>query len=239
VEVPLTKPDYQLDVAGIREALAANASIKLVYLTSPGNPTGNLLAEADMLAVMEAAARKAMVIVDETYIEFTGRPSLTKRLADFPHLIILRTLSKSFSLAGLRVGCAISGDPDFTVLMRTKGLDAYPIPKASVQAALKVCEPSMQKLAAENRQKLLAERTRLDGIFKASPAVVKVYPSDANFLLIEMTDAKGFCEYCARNKIILRDFSSAPGTENCVRISVGTPEENDKLAALLQNFQTA
>lgn len=232
VEVPLLRPAFQLDVAGIRAALAQK-NIKLVYLTSPNNPTGNLLDEGDMLEVIKAARGKAMVIVDETYIEFTARPSLSGRLSEFPHVIILRTLSKSFSLAGLRVGCAISGDPDFVVLMRHKGLDAYPLPIASVQAALKVCTPEMQALAAENRRKLIAGREALEAAFTASPLVVKVYPSDANFLLVEMKDAKGFGDLAARHNLILRDFSSAPGTENCLRISVGTPEENQKLIGLL------
>lgn len=236
VEVPLTRPGYQLDVQGMIAALERQANIKLVYLTSPNNPTGNLLNEADMLAVIEAARDRAMAIVDETYIEFTQRRSLTARLADFPHLIVLRTLSKSFSLAGLRVGCAISGDADFVGLMRSKGLDAYPLPVASVQAALKVCEPAMQKLAAENRQKLVAERVRMEEIFRASPHVLRVCPADANFVLAEMKNAKGFCEHCVRNGVVLRDFSAYPGTENCVRVSVGTPAENDKLAALLKQF---
>lgn len=234
VEVPLLKENFQLDVAGIKAALGQ--SIKLIYLTCPNNPTGNLLGEGDMLAVLNAAAGKAMVVVDETYIEFTDRPSLTAKLKQFPHMIILRTLSKSFSLAGLRVGCAISGDPDFVQLMRTKGLDAYPLPVASVRAALKVCTPDMQKIAAANRQKLIAERSRVEAFFKASPHVVKVYPSDANFLLIEMKDAKGFCTFAATHKIILRDFSGYPGTKGCLRISIGLPEENDKLADVLNLF---
>ncbi|MCD8491928.1 MAG: aminotransferase class I/II-fold pyridoxal phosphate-dependent enzyme [Geovibrio sp.] len=207
-----------------------------MYLTSPGNPTGNLLDEADMLAILKATQDRAMVVVDETYIEFTKRPSLTTRLKEFPHLVILRTLSKSYSLAGLRMGCLISGDTDLVTLIRTKVLETYPLPVASVQAALKICEPDMQKLAAENRQKLLAERARLAEVFSQSPAVTKVYPSDANFLLIEMKDARGFYDLCWQNKIVLRDFSTAPGTENCLRISIGLPEENDKLISLLGQF---
>lgn len=234
VEVPLLE-DFQLDVAGIKSVLGEQ-SVKLIYLTSPNNPTGNLLDEGDMLAVLKAAAGKAMVVVDETYIEFTSRPSLATKLQEFPHLIILRTLSKSFSLAGLRVGCALSGDTDFVQLMRQKGLDAYPLPLASVQAALKVCSPEMQALAKVNREKLIAERGRVEAFFKASPQVIKVYPSDANFLLVKMKDAKGFCAFAATHKIILRDFSTYPGTEGCLRISIGLPEENDRLADVLKEF---
>jgi histidinol-phosphate aminotransferase len=235
VEVPLLK-DFQMDVPGIINAIETHPNIKLVYLTSPNNPTGNLMDEGDMLSIITAAAGKAVVVVDETYIEFTSRPSLTQKLPEFPHLIILRTLSKSFSLAGLRVGCAISGDPDFVNLMRAKGLDAYPLPVASVQAALKVCTPEMQQLATQNRQKLLEERARVEAFLKLSPHVIKAYPSDANFLLVEMKNAKEFCAFCAEHKIILRDFSTYPGTENCLRISVGLPEENDKLRDLLATF---
>ena len=174
--------------------------------------------------------------LDETYAEFSAQGSLVPKLKDHPNLIILRTLSKSYAMAGMRMGVFLSGDEDFIRFVRSKGLDAYPLPVASVNAALKVMEPEMLALARENIKKLLAEKERLVAGFKESPKVRYVYPSDANFFLVEMEDAKGFLDLCAKHKIILRDFSTKPLTEGCLRISAGKPVENDRVLELLREF---
>jgi histidinol-phosphate aminotransferase len=228
---------YALDVdAIIKAATDKNNNIKLIFLCSPNNPTGTSFNCEDMLKICKAVENHAAVIIDETYIEFAKAKGLTSALASHPNLVMLRTLSKSYALAGMRMGTIICNDADFIALIKAKCLDAYPLPRASIDAALKVMEPSILKIAAENRAKLLAERDRLHTAFSASKMVKYIYPSDANFLLIEMEDAKKFCDYCAMNNIILRDFSDKPLTENCIRISPGLPEENDRLINLLQKF---
>lgn len=237
-EVPLKKQSgsFALDTAQIRQKLDNDSSIKLVYLTNPNNPSGNLFDEADILSIIEAAKDKAVVVLDETYAEFTPEKSLVKRLKDFPHLIILRTLSKSFSMAGMRVGAILSGVPELIGTFKTKIMEVYPVPVGSLEAALRVFSPDVMKAAQGNIQKLIAERKRMETFWRGQSAVTHVYPSDANFLLIEMQRASEFANFCARNNVILRDFSKYPLTPDTLRISIGTPEQNDLVIDLFHKF---
>lgn len=242
IEVPLIKEEttYKLDVQTIIETVTRNPSpetrIKLVYICSPNNPTGNSFDHIDILGLAAALEGKAIVVVDETYAEFSRQGSICEDLETAPNMIVLRTLSKSYAFAGMRMGCFISADTDFIALCKTKALDAYPLPQASIEAAFHVLSPEISKIAAENREKLITARDALIAEFEKSDEVVKVYETDANFFLVEMKDAKGFWSYCKDNNLILRDFSAKPLTENCLRISVGTEEENTQLVDLLNKF---
>ena len=239
VEVPLLKTDnggYRLDTENIIRA-GKKEGAKLIFLCSPNNPTATSFELVTMIRICKELEGDAIVIVDETYIEFATQASMTAYLPELPNLIILRTLSKSYALAGMRMGCFISGDKDFIAFVRAKCLDAYPVPAASLDAALTVLKPANLKLAEQNRKKLLAERDRIRKAFEACELVRHISPSDANFLLIEMEDAKAFVAYCAKNNVILRDFSDKKLTENCIRISPGLPAENDRLLKLLTNFE--
>ncbi|MGB0720573.1 MAG: aminotransferase class I/II-fold pyridoxal phosphate-dependent enzyme, partial [Bdellovibrionales bacterium] len=142
VEVPLIKADgiFKLDVQNIIEKATPNTQyptpqVKLVYICSPNNPTGNSFDHVDILGLAAALEGKAIVIVDETYAEFSDQGSLCEDLESAPNMIILRTLSKSYAFAGMRMGCFISGDTDFIALCKSKALDAYPLPQASIEAA--------------------------------------------------------------------------------------------------------
>lgn len=237
VEVPLVKEGgtYALDQAGIIAGAKAEA-VKIVYICSPNNPTGTSFDHLEILGIAAALEGHAVVVIDETYAEFSTQGSLCEDLEEAPNIIILRTLSKSYALAGMRMGCFISADRDFVALVRAKCLDAYPLPRASIEAAFHVLSPEISAIAAENRAKLLAERDRVMAAFEGSDQALQIYASDANFFLVEMKDAKGFWNYCNARNLILRDFSSKPLTENCLRISAGTPEENDKLLKMLGDF---
>ena len=237
VEVPLVKENgtYMLDREGIISA-AKDDAVKIVYLCSPNNPTGNSFDHLEIVAIAAALEGDAIVVIDETYAEFGAAGSLCEDLEEMPNVIILRTLSKSYAFAGMRMGCFISGDRDFIALVKSKALDAYPLPRASIEAAFHVLSPEISAIAAENRRKLLAERDRVMKAFRGSDQVVHIYPTDANFFLVEMKDAKGFWNYCNERNLILRDFSAKPLTENCLRISIGTKEENDVLLKYLTEF---
>ena len=211
--------------------------VKLVFLCSPNNPTGNSFAREDLLEIINAAAGRAIVVLDETYIEFAKAHSLTDILSDHPHLMILRTLSKSYAMAGMRMGCLLNGDPDFIALARAKVLDAYPLPRASIEAALHVMRAEMQEIARGNIEKILAERERMTAALSKIDIIKTIFTSDANFLLVEMERAHEFCAFTKENGVILRDFSSKPETENCIRLSIGTPEENDLVLKLLEDFE--
>lgn len=242
VEVPLLKENgaFTLD----KDAIIAKAKadgVKLVYICSPNNPTANSFDHGTIRSIIKALEGHAIVILDETYAEFASAPSFTGEISDHPNLIILRTLSKSYSMAGMRMGCFICADTDFVALAKTKAMDAYPLPKASVEAALHVLSDDIKPIAKENIRRLLEERDRIALSLKESNYVRYIYPSDANFLLVEMNPetckASDFIKFAADNNVILRDFSSKPGTENCIRISVGTPEQNDLVLKLLNDFE--
>jgi histidinol-phosphate aminotransferase len=237
-EVPLIKANgtFELDSDNI-VATAKKEKAKLVYLCSPSNPTGTSFPHAEILKIIHALKDTSIVVLDETYAEFSKQGSLVNELPNHANLIILRTLSKSYALAGQRMGCFLSGDEDFIRFVRSKCLDVYPMPVGPINAALHVMEPLIQKHARENIKKLLAEKEYLAEGFRKSSLVRHIFPSDANFFLSEMTDATGFYKYCWDNDIILRDFSTKKLTENCIRISTGTREQNDKLLKLLKNYE--
>lgn len=239
VEVPLIRANgtFDLDYEAIFKAANDPAqNIKMVYICSPNNPSGTSFDHEKIFELTEKLAGHAIIILDETYAEFSTQGSMSADLAALPNLIILRTLSKSYAFAGMRMGCFLNGDPEFIAMVKAKCLDAYPLPIASIEAAFHVLSPEISSIAAENRTKLLAERDRVIAAFKESKHVVHIYPTDANFFLVEMKDAAGFHKFAQDNNVILRDFSTKPGTENCLRISIGLPSENDVLLRLLQKL---
>lgn len=238
-EVPLLKEQgsFTLDKDEIiNQAKDNSKNIKLVYICSPNNPTGTSLSHETIFEICEELEGHAIVLLDETYAEFSEQGSMCDDLEALPNLIILRTLSKSYALAGMRMGCFISADNDFTQLVRSKCLDAYPLPRLSIEAAFHVLSPEISAIAKENIQTLIQERKRVETCLKDNKHITHIYPSDANFLLIEMEKAHEFWQYAQKHNIILRDFSSKIGTENCIRISISMPEDNDKVLALFESF---
>lgn len=233
--VPLVERDgtFALDVDGMISALDG---VKLVFICSPNNPTGNVMDQGDIKRILDATQNRAMVILDETYIEFAEQDSFTTQLDSYPNLVILRTLSKSYALAGMRMGSMICADPDLAALIRTKGLDAYPLPHASIQAAQHVMRDDIQAIARSNIDKIVTERKRVAKAFAESPHITHIYPSDANFLLIKTPRAKDFIAACAQEKIIIRDFSDKDGTKDCIRLSIGLPQDNDRVIRILQDL---
>ncbi len=239
VSIPLIQANgtFTLDVEAI---IKQGKNCKLVYLCSPNNPTGTAFPAEDMLKICTALEGYSLVVIDEAYIDFataTGSAiSMSEYLFKHPNMIVLRTLSKSYSLAGERIGCMISGDTDFIALARAKGLDAYPLPLSSVKAACTALSPEMTDQVTANIQKLLSERKRMETELSKIGIIENIYPSAANFLLIKMKQASDFVKTCAEENIIIRDFSAKPGTENCIRLSIGTPADNNKVLEILNNF---
>lgn len=238
VDVPLikTKDDFALDVAGIINAAQNDETIKLIYLTSPNNPTGGSFPHEQILEIAKAVQGRAVVILDETYAEFSQQGSLSHALDQTPNLMILRTLSKSYALAGMRMGSILCADPHFITLFTSKVLDVYPLTVGSINAALLLEDETIQAQAKANIKILLKDRDTLKERLIEQNAVKKIYKSDANFLLVEMERAAELAQYCAQHKFYIRDVSTKPGTENCLRISIGTPEQNDLLLTHLNAF---
>jgi histidinol-phosphate aminotransferase len=229
-EVPLLKErNFALDRSAVLAAW--NPPVKLVFLCSPGNPTGTLLDDADVRFVCEQLDGKAIVVVDEAYVEFAARDSFTKLIARFSNLAVLRTLSKAYALAGVRCGSVIA-DPEIIQLLE-KVIPPYAVPSSTIDSVLAVTDSAHAAVVAERIGLLLTERRKLAERLAASPAIRRVWPSDTNFMLVECVDADRVLAAAKAVKVVLRDQRSQPQLANCLRISVGTPAQNARLVEAL------
>lgn len=234
VDVPLMRnAGYALDLPGI-VATARNTSgprIKLVFVCAPNNPTGNDVPIADIEFLLRELAGQAIVVVDEAYVEFSGRESLAARLREFPHLVVLRTLSKAYGLAGVRCGVAI-GHPDLVGLLR-RAIPPYAIPEPCIEAILAALGPAGISMADQTREQLLMMRPQMLAALAATPTVVRVWPSATNFIMVDSTDPAAIMAKAREVRLLLRDFSNGARTPGAVRISLGTPEQNARLLRAL------
>jgi histidinol-phosphate aminotransferase len=229
VEVPLLAESCALDLPAVT---AAGLAAKIVFLCSPNNPTGNLLAERDILALARELAGSALLVVDEAYVEFADHPSLARHLDALPNLVVLRTLSKAYALAGSRCGAMLAA-PEIVALLR-RIIPPYAITSSTVDEVIALTEAPQRTLGAARIATLLEERELLARRLARLPVVSRVFPSDANFLLVRCNDPAQVLEAARSVGLLLRDFSSAPGLAGCVRITVGTPEQNQRLLGALE-----
>jgi histidinol-phosphate aminotransferase len=232
IEIPLERErGWALDPE--RLLAAWRPTLKLVYLCSPNNPTANLLDTAAVEHVCRTLDGKAIVVIDEAYIEWSRSPSLTAWLERFPTLAILRTLSKAHALAGARLG-ALLAHPSLIELAK-RVIPPYSLAQPTIEAALRALAPVELAASRERMQGLLAEREYLARGLAASPGVDKVWPSDTNFLLIDCRDAERFMKMATAGGTIVRDLRAHPALPRSLRVSVGTRAQND---ALLQSLAT-
>jgi histidinol-phosphate aminotransferase len=222
VSVPLARENnFALDPAAVLAAVTP--AVKLVFLCSPNNPTGHLLDRAAVLHLVRALAGRAVVVVDEAYLEFAGAPSLAAELFGNPNLVVLRTLSKAYGLAGARVGATLA-DPAVIGVLK-KIIAPYPVPAPVLQAALTALAPAGLAAARDSVAALVAERRRVAAALIRLPAVKKIWPSDANFLLAEVVDSARVLAAGRAAGVIWRDRNKdVPGT---IRLTIGTAEENN------------
>jgi len=226
--VPLTE-EYQLDLEGIAEAIDKHT--KMIFICSPNNPTGNSINRADVETLL--ANFKGLVIVDEAYINFSRQKTFIQELTEYANLVVLQTLSKAWGLAGLRVGMAFASEEIIEVMNKVK--PPYNINEASQQLALE----ALQNVDQVNEwiKETLAQRDKLVLALKNFDFVLDIYPSDANFILVKTTDAKGIYNYLVSHGIIVRDRSKVTLCEGALRITIGTPQENETLIETLKTFK--
>jgi histidinol-phosphate aminotransferase len=230
IEAPLRREaGYGLELPALLAALTP--ALRLVYLCSPNNPTGNLLDRATVLACARVLSGRALLVVDEAYVEFSGAPSLSAELGDHPGLVVLRTLSKAYALAGARCG-ALLAHPEIIALLR-RVIPPYAITQLTIEAVFRTLEAGPLALARERMSELIRERERLATALARSPAVLRVWPSAANFLLVDFIDAGLVLARAHAAGLLLRDLRRAPGLATALRISVGSPQQNDRLVASL------
>ena len=225
--VPLS-PDFQLEVDSILDAIKPQT--KLLFICSPNNPSGNSVERKAIERLLKNF--NGLVIIDEAYIDFTKDPSWTQVLEQYPNLIVTQTLSKAYGLAGIRLGICYASKEIIAVLNKIK--PPYNINSLTQEAAIKAFE-NKDSVQAQI-ESILNERSNLINAFKSVPFIKKIYPSEANFILIKVDDANKRYEELIKNGIVVRNRSSQLHCENCLRITVGTPSENTQLITLLKTL---
>lgn len=229
VEVPLSA-NFNLDAQAVLSAWTPD--IKIVFLCSPNNPTGNRLEIGSLRRVLAGICDRALVVVDEAYIEFSDAASVIA-MQSRPHLVVLRTLSKAHGLAGARCGVVLAAPEIVSLLARI--IAPYALPAPTIAAALAALAPERLARMQERVKVLRSERERLREALARLSGVHRIWPSETNFLLVQFEDAARACAAAVRSGLLLRDFSSRPRLEGCLRITVGTPGENDRLIACLES----
>lgn len=220
------RPDFSMDTEAMLSA--ADSKTRLMFICSPNNPTGNSFPVEQIEDILERFG--GVVVLDEAYIDFSVRPSLTSLVKRYPNLIVLQTLSKAWGMAGLRIGLAIA-DPAVIALM-SKVKYPYNINVlAQKMALMKLDEAAKDKAVAE----IVGQRFRLEKELAKCPEVKGIYSSDANFLLVRFENPDEVYERLLAGGVIVRNRSKVSGCEGCLRITVGTPVENDRLLRLLSS----
>ena len=226
VKVPL-REDFSLDLPALLARI--DDATKLIYLCSPNNPTGNSLGHD---AICEVLRRfRGIVVVDEAYIDFSAGPSFLREMGEWPNLVVLQTLSKAWGCAAIRLGMAFASPEIIGVLNKIKY--PYNVNLLTQEKALELLDEDRMRTQLAQ---ILQERTRLCRDLSAIPLVRRIYPTDANFLLVDVGDADGVYHKLVEEGIIVRNRNRVTLCRGCLRITVGTPEEDDRLLEALKNM---
>ncbi|MCS4280320.1 histidinol-phosphate transaminase [Stenotrophomonas rhizophila] len=238
IEVPLVDQGDAL-VADIDAVIAAalGGNTKLVFLCSPSNPAGSVIPLAEIERVAIALQGRALVVVDEAYGEYAEQPSATTLLSRYENIAVLRTLSKAHALAAARIGSLIADAALIQVLRRCQA--PYPVPAPCAELALAGLGAESLAITTQRIAKIKAERTRLQSGLVALPGVVRVYPSQGNYLLARFADAQGAFDALLAAGVVVRDQRAAPQLGDALRITIGSPDQNDRVLAALMARRAA
>ncbi len=232
VEVPLldAPAGWQFDLPGLVDAVATRGA-RIVFLCSPANPTGQSLTLDAISDLAQAIGGRAILVLDEAYVEYADSGSASTLLAAFPGLVVLRTLSKAHALAGARIGALLAA-PEIVSLLRNL---SAPYPIAATSAALALDALSDATLAETKARvtQAISERRRVQDALDAAPAISRVHPSQANFLLLSCADTQASFDALLAAGVVVRDMRAMPGLGDALRVSIGTPTENDALLRAL------
>jgi len=225
LKIPLTD-NFQINLNEVKPYLN-NECLKIIFICSPNNPTGNTINTADIEYILNNF--NGIVILDEAYIDFSPENSWNTKLAEHPNLIVSQTFSKAWGLAAARVGIAYTNANIINLFNKVK--PPYNVSELNQKEAINALNNTAE--FEKNKRIILIEKDRVSTALRTLTQVKKVYPSDANFLLIEVNDANGTYNNLVTHKIIIRNRNSI--IKNCVRVTVGSPEENTKLINTLKN----
>ena len=226
---------FSLDETAIHRKLNQNRNIKIAFLCVPNNPTGTGFAPEALIRIAEMTSDKCLLVIDEAYQEFSKFPSMSDWLSRFPHLVVLRTLSKAWALAGVRCGTALAQPEVIEILQKIRA--PYPIPTPCVDVIVAATSDAQQGKMRRQVESILEQRDQLSTQLARIPWIENVFPSDTNFILFKLDEAqtasKTVYEALRKQGIILRDRSKDLGLKNCIRITIGTPAENQKVLEAL------
>ncbi len=221
-----------IDEVGMQAALNKDKNIKIIFLCSPNNPTGTAFNLKSLLRICEISRERCIVVIDEAYAEFNENTSMLQNLLNFNNLIILRTLSKAWAMAGARCGVAIA-HPSLIQLLQ-KILPPYPLSTPAIQAILHATDTAHQNGLQERVINNQTERDFLKAALSSLKEVKNIYPSATNFLLIRFQNSTHLFNFLKSNGIILRNRTNEPGLDGCIRITLGTPAENRLLLSKIK-----
>ena len=228
IDVKLTN-SFQIDKAAL-EPFFEYQNIKIIFICSPNNPTGNIIDHEDIEWILKTF--KGIVVIDEAYIDFTESDSWITKMKKYDRLVILQTMSKAWGLAGARVGMAYTHPAIVTLLNKVK--PPYNVSTLNQTAALQAINNS--RVADIQMKAIITERKRIYKALNHIESIKRVYPSESNFILIEVDDANALYHTLIKQKIIVRNQSNK--IKGCLRLSIGTPEENEQLLDALRNTNT-
>lgn len=230
IAVPLAQ-DFSLDTAALLAAVTP--AVKLVFLCTPNNPSGRSIAREDIEELAHALVGRAVLVVDEAYIEFSEQPSVVDLVARYEHVAVLRTLSKAWALAGARVGTLVASAPVIGLIRRI--MPPYPLPLPCVAAALAALSPVGRDAAREHVATVREQRALMRAALAGMAGVRDVLPSDANFLAVRFDDAADVYQRLLQAGIVVRDVRRYPKLQDALRITIGTPAENARVLAVLRS----
>lgn len=233
IEVPLAGDDFRLDCEGVIDA-AKQAN--LVFLCSPNNPTGNLIPQTDIIKVLEGTREDALIVVDEAYIEFEIDQNAASLIAQYPNLVVIRTLSKAFGLAAVRCGFIIADESVMEFV--AKLIPPYPMPDSSATVVLDALSEQGLKQVEDNTQSLIDTREWFIKQLNTLACITHVFPSSTNFVLVRTHSGDELFAYLLKHGIVTRNQGHEPVLENCVRITIGSQASMEEVINVLRNYPT-
>ncbi|MGI9206192.1 MAG: histidinol-phosphate transaminase [Woeseiaceae bacterium] len=233
ISMPLSVADnFAFDADAVLEACTSNT--RLIFICSPNNPTGNIVPFDDIARIAAAREGKSMVVVDEAYIEFSKEHSLAAKIGAHENLVVLRTLSKAYALAGARCGAVIANKATIDIL--TKVLPPFSFSTPAVDNVLQALQDDSLAAAKNCIAKIVSERKRLFDELTRIQCVLNIWPSHGNFLLFKLADQPAVLNHLKSSKILILGFGDQAGLKDCARITIGSESENDAFLAALHDY---